>query len=99
MLALPLGKASRFASATLGKGDKTSGPFVPGTGDRPKREADLYYVTTRKSGTTIEGKLPLTAAEALAFLRRATGSLIEIRDANARAVSLEKLRNEAASSR
>lgn len=78
---------------------ETSGPVVPGTDDRPKREADLYYVTTRKSGTTIEGKLPLTATEALAFMRRTTGSLIEIRDANDRAVSPEKLRKEAAPSR
>jgi hypothetical protein len=75
---------------------KANRPFVPGTGDRPKREEDLYYVTTRKSGTTIEGKLPLTAAEALAYLRRANGARIEIRDANDRAVSLEKLRTEAA---
>jgi hypothetical protein len=55
----------------------------------------VYHIATRTSGTAIEGKLPLTAAEALAYAKRASQTPIEIRDAQGRKVSLRKLRQEA----
>ncbi len=55
----------------------------------------MYHIATRTSGTAIEGKLPLTAAEALAYARRANEPPIEIRDAQGRKVSLRKLHKEA----
>ena len=55
----------------------------------------MYHIATRTSGTAIEGKLPLTAAEALAYATRANGSPIEIRDTQGRKVSLRQLRKEA----
>jgi hypothetical protein len=55
----------------------------------------VYHIATRTSGTAIEGKLPLTAAEALAYATRANKTAIEIRDAQGHKVSLRKLRKEA----
>ena len=55
----------------------------------------MYHITTRTSGAAIEGKLPLTATEALAYATRADGISVEIRDPEGRKVSLRKLRNEA----
>lgn len=58
------------------------------------REGETYYVATRTSGAVVEGKLPLTAQEALAFIACASGPFVEIRDAQRRTVSLEALREE-----
>src|SRR5262245_34723081 len=66
---------------------------------RGTREGATYYLTTRTSASVIEGKLPLTAAEALAYLKRAHGLAIEVRDAQQRAVSLEMLHKEASPAR
>jgi hypothetical protein len=55
----------------------------------------VYHIATRTSGTAIQGKLPLTAAEALAYVTRASQTSLEIRDAQGRKVSLRKLRKEA----
>ena len=54
----------------------------------------MYFVATHGSGTVTEGKLPLTAVEALAYVKRARETPVEIRDEQGRVVSVEQLRKQ-----
>jgi hypothetical protein len=56
----------------------------------------MYFVTTRTGDKNTLGNLPLTAAEALAFLEKANGSrwAVEIRDGSDNLISLGQLREE-----
>ena len=54
----------------------------------------MYFITAKKAGAVVSGKLPLTATEALAFLERAVAKHVEIRDRHDRKVSLQQLRQE-----
>jgi hypothetical protein len=57
----------------------------------------VYYVSTRIAPSSVKGRLPLTAEEALRFVEAAEmdGLKVEIRDEKGRPVSIERLRKEA----
>ena len=60
----------------------------------------MYHVATTASGAAIQGKLPLTAEEALAYLTRARDNpagirFVEIHNEQGRKVTLRRLRKEA----
>lgn len=57
----------------------------------------MYFVTTKSPSLTVDGKLPLTAEEALMFLgsARSSGVVVEMRDENGAVVSVERLEKEA----
>ena len=67
--------------------------LVPG--HTSEGESVNYYISAKTSGTFVEGKLPLTAAEALAYVSRQGFAVIEIRDTQGRSVSLQRLKDEA----
>jgi len=62
----------------------------------------MYHVATTASGTAVQGRLPLTAEEALAYLARTRDNPagirpVEIRNEQGRKVTLRRLRKEACS--
>lgn len=56
----------------------------------------MYFVVSKTGSLSVEGRLPLTAHEAIAVAERANGdSQIEFRDRDGKPVSLDQLREEA----
>ena len=54
-----------------------------------------YFVVSTTSGSSVQGKLPLMAGEALAWFARANIGHSEIRDAHGRTVDPQRLLEEA----
>jgi hypothetical protein len=57
----------------------------------------MYYVSTGIAPASVKGRLPLTADEALRFVKaaEADGLKVRIRDEKGRPVSIERLKKEA----
>ena len=57
----------------------------------------MYFVTTKSLAQTVVGKTPMSAADALAFVRRAAGTslVITVRDERGNPVTVEQLEREA----
>ena len=58
----------------------------------------MYFITTRSPTETVEGKMPMSARDALRFHDRAAGTIlaVEVRDRTGRRVPIDQLRSEAA---
>jgi hypothetical protein len=59
----------------------------------------MYFITTRSPSETVEGKMPMSAKDALRFHDRAAGTIlrIEVRDGTGKLVPIDQLRRDAAS--